>query len=248
MLDQFRYGGFSGADISARARKRWLALQDPARWGKEFWPQPWEHCAKVLREMGLAAEARAVLIDKEIRQRRALRARMAWPRRALTWALDRSVGATTRYGRRPLLAVWWLVLFWLIGVGVFTAVEKAGAIKPNNVLSQRSAEWMACAPSYQRVPDAPAPRWRAEYADQLDCFRAQPEAAAYPSFNAWIYSADALLPIVDMEMQTYWVPDEKAVPVGQLGRAYLWWQIAVGWALSLLTVAGISGLIKTDNA
>jgi len=63
--------------------------------------------------------------------------------------------------------------------------------------------------------------------------------------RAFRYSADTLLPIVDLEMQRFWLPDERT-PRGALTRAYLWIQIATGWALSLLAVAGFSGLVRSD--
>jgi len=59
-----------------------------------------------------------------------------------------------------------------------------------------------------------------------------------------IYSADTLLPIVDLELQNVWIPDEAKAP---WVRRYLWLQILAGWALSLLAVAGFSGLIKKSD-
>ena len=47
-------------------------------------------------------------------------------------------------------------------------------------------------------------------------------------------------------MQNYWIPDDSSNR-GMLARGYLWFHIAMGWALTLLAVAGFSGLIKTDN-
>ncbi len=241
LLDRCRYGAFTGKDIDAEARIRWLSLQDDALWGDDFWPQPWEHLAKVLREMGHRVDARNVLIEKEKRQRRALRARR---RKALLFedamfasVWDRMLGATVRYGHQPLFAFVWLALFWLVGLFVFAGAEAVGAIKPNQPVVLRGAEWVQCA-----EPDtAPDPKAR------LACFLDMPAARSYPGFNAAIYSADTLLPIVDLEMQGYWIPDDRASTFGRLARAYLWLHIALGWALSLLAVAGFSGLIRTDG-
>lgn len=241
VLNRCRYGAFTGRDIDADARIRWLSLQDEVHWGDDFWPQPWEHLAKVLREMGHRVDARKVLIEKEKRQRRALRARR---RKALLFedaifasVWDRMLGATVRYGHQPLLAFVWLALFWLVGLIVFAGAEAVGAIKPNQPVVLRGAEWVQCA-----NPDTtPDPKTR------LACFFEMPAARSYPGFNAAIYSADTLLPIVDLEMQGYWIPDDRASTFGRLARAYLWLHIALGWALSLLAVAGFSGLIRTDG-
>jgi hypothetical protein len=65
-------------------------------------------------------------------------------------------------------------------------------------------------------------------------------------FNAGLYALDTLLPIVSMEMQGFWIPDDQVVPLGMLARWYLWAHIAAGWGLSLLAVAGFSGLVKSE--
>ncbi|MCB1330698.1 MAG: hypothetical protein KDK28_15240, partial [Maritimibacter sp.] len=101
----------------------------------------------------------------------------------------------------------------------------------------RAAEWVDCAPGRDLNTGT----------SQLACFLDQPEAKSYPAFSPLIYSADTLLPIVDLEMQGYWIPDDQLEPWGAMGRYYLWFQIFMGWALSLLAVAGFSGLIRTDS-
>ena len=73
VLDRCQYGAFTGGPVDAKARLDWLGRQEPARFGVEFWPQPYEQCAKVLREMGHGGEARKVLIEKERLQRAAAR-------------------------------------------------------------------------------------------------------------------------------------------------------------------------------
>jgi len=115
----------------------------------------------------------------------------------------------------------------------------------------RAPEWVACHPDYgsdalPKPAGGPEKRFKPEHGAQLKCFLKQPEAASYPQFNAFTYSADTLLPIVAMEMQEFWIPDDSS-PLGYWARWFLWFQIAMGWALSLLAVAGFSGLIKTDN-
>lgn len=144
-----------------------------------------------------------------------------------------------------MLALLWLVLFWGIGAASFEAAYRNDAVKPNNPFVLRSAEWAACDPEYIAKDHLPVLRWRSHHGTQLACFKEQPEAQAYPKFNALIYSADTLLPIVGMEMQEFWIPDEQH-GFGTAARWYLWAHIFVGWALSLLAVADFSGLIKSD--
>jgi len=249
ILDRCQYGAFTGGPVTAAARIRWLDLQDPARWGTDFWPQPWEHCAKVLREMGHAEAARQVLIAKEVRQRADRRRRRREDGNYLTaswrWFWDTVLRFSVRYGHQPLFAFLWLMMLWGAGVGIFGYAAATDAIKPNNAFVLRSAEWVTCAPGYAPPPGSDGVA-RNTGGSQLDCFLNQPEAASYPAFNAWVYSADTLLPIVAMEMQEFWIPDETQGTRGRATRVFLWVQIIAGWALSLLAVAGFSGLVRSD--
>ena len=241
LLNRCRYGAFVGHGISGADRIRWLDLQAPARWGMDFWPQPWEHCAQVLREMGHTEDARQVLIAKERRQRAARRARRraevtgTWTHAALPLHRlgDWLLGALIAYGHRPLRAVWWLAALWIVGAVLFGIAFGNGTFKPNNAFILAKDEWAQCEAKGDRRGDHPS---------TLACYRAQPEAKGYPAFNAPLYSLDTLLPVVDLEVQDYWVPDARAAP---LARWYLWAHIAAGWALTLLAVAGFSGLVQS---
>ncbi|MEM9048765.1 MAG: hypothetical protein AAGC92_08600 [Pseudomonadota bacterium] len=241
LLDRCTYDAFLGrSPVDARQRLKWLALQDPTRWGADFWPQPYEQLAKVLRETGHEADARRVMIEKERLQRAAARRRAYKSNpnfggvvRFLLFVRDWLLGTTVRYGRQPFLAFAWLLGFWLLGLIVFQTAQNQGALKPNNAFVLRAPEWVGCAGTQA-------------YPTQYDCFRAQPQAVSYPRFNAAIYSLDTLLPIVALEMQEFWIPDEDH-PFGYWARIYLWVQIGLGWALSLLAVAGFSGLIRSDS-
>jgi hypothetical protein len=263
-LDRCTYTAFTGSVVSAEDRIDWLDRQDPARWGADFWPQPWVQCARVLSDMGHREDARRLLIEKEARQRRARRERAAqhdaaarphrptWRDRAATgrrWlqrAGDAMLCWVAGYGHRPHRALYGLAGFWALGLVVFYAASWAEALKPNNAFILRSPEWAACAEDYERPDDAPPGRHEGQ-ASRLACFADQPEAATYPVFNAGLYSLDTLLPVVEMEMQQYWIPDETAGWVGLIGRWYLWVHIIAGWAFSLFAVAGFSGLIKAEE-
>lgn len=232
-LNRFTYDGLVGESVDVPVAD-WLAFlakqyrdDDPA----DFYPQPYEQLAKVLREAGHGEEARTVLIEKERRQRAALLERAPLEARGLLRLRDRVLWHTMRYGRQPLRAALWLTIFWAFGTVVFFGASDFGAIKPNNPVTLRSEEWVDC-----RAVEGRA---------RVTCFEATDRGASYPRFNALIYSADALVPIVSLEMQEYWIPDEATLR-GQWARWYLWLHIALGWALSLLAVAGFSGLVKSD--
>ena len=251
LLNRCQYGAFIGGPVDAASRLDWLSRQTPERWKADFWPQPYEHLSTVLREMGHNEDARAVLIEKERLQRRARRARAKNPLlRAALVVTDGVLAVTLRYGRQPLMALLWMVLFWAIGVFVFALAERNGALKPNSPVVLRSTEWTMCGlqetesrfmPSIGQVLAG-----RAETGEnQLTCFRRQPEAASYPEFNAVMYSLDVLLPVLVIGQKEYWRPD-SAMPKGTLTLNYYFFQSVVGWALSLLAVAGFSGLVKSN--
>ena len=253
-LNRCRYGAFTGKDIDARSRLDWLELQQPEKYGREFWPQPYEHLAKVFREMGHKEDARDVLVEKERLQRAVRRRNLGWPECRWFGFWDRVLSCTIAYGVRPMRAIYWLALFFLVGWGVFYAASLHDQIKPNNAFIIRSAEWVACEhPLNVEYLDAKLAAGRPQYGrasageSQVDCFLRQAEGRSYPGFNAFIYSADTLLPVVSLEMQEYWLPDEAAGNIGHAARIYLWIHIAVGWALSLLAVAGFSGLVRSSD-
>ena len=135
---------------------------------------------------------------------------------------------------------------------VFGFAENFGAFKPNLPQVQRAPEWVLCGVDAGKVAVLPSlggkesAGLRLPLQTQYDCFSTQLEALSYPKFNAFIYSADVLLPVVSLEMQSYWLPDDQS-PFGVIARWYLWIQIIAGWALTLLAVAGFSGMIKQDS-
>ncbi len=250
LLNRCRYGAFIGGPIDAASRLRWLERQVSERWKEDFWPQPYEQLATVLREMGHDEEARAVLIVKERLQRRARRSRARNPfLRAALAANDGLLAVTVRYGRQPLLALLWLLLFWAIGVAVFDLAERNSALKPNSPVVLRSLEWTMCGlkqtdsrymPSTGQVMTGRASNGQS----QLSCFLSQPEASSYPEFNPWMYSLDVLLPVMEIGQKQYWRPDPSE-PKGTLTLNYYYFLSVIGWVLSLLAVAGFSGLVKS---
>ena len=250
LLNRCRYGAFIGGPVDAASRLDWLSRQVPERWKEDFWPQPYEQLSAVLRDMGHDEDARAVLITKERLQRRARRAREKDPAlRGLLALMDGVLAVTLRYGRQPLLALIWLLLFWGIGVIVFGHAERSNALKPNGAVVLRSLEWTMCAleqtenrymPSTGQVMAGRALAGQS----QLRCFLSQPEASSYPEFNPWMYSLDVLLPVMQIGQKDFWRPDPSK-PYGTYTLNYYYFQSVVGWALSLLAVAGFSGLVKS---
>jgi hypothetical protein len=248
LLNRCLYNALIGGPMDARRRLTWLARQSPGRWGEDFWPQPYEQLAYVFREMGHDEDARTVLVEKERLQRAARRARTSNPLwRQLIHAKDSLLGVTLGYGHKPLRSLGWLLLFWSIGVAVFAFAQVHSAIKPNSPVVLRSPEWTMCgvARGEERLLGTIATPGRAVPGQsQLHCLLAQTEASSYPAFNAWMYSLDTLFPVLEIGQKDYWRPD-PAKRWGSFAMGYFYFQAVVGWALSLLAIAGFSGLVRS---
>ena len=128
-------------------------------------------------------------------------------------------------------AFYWLLCFWLVGAVSSRRRRRAGAIKPNKAFMLRQS----------RMDGVRAEEGRA----RLTCFE-RTGRRAIRSSTRLIYSADTLLPIVSLGDAGI-LDSGRRHRAWRVGRAgYLWLHIAVGWALSLLAVAGFSGLVKSD--
>jgi hypothetical protein len=249
LLNRCRYGAFIGGPVDAASRLDWLSRQTAERWGEDFWPQPHEQLALVLQELGHEDDAREVLIAKERLQRAARLRRIRNPvDRAIQSTIDFILKVTVAYGRQPLLALVWLFFLWAIGVGVFAYAEANGGIRPTSPVVLRQSEWTLCGieESEERVLAATgqlASGRAAPGQTQLDCFLDQWEAASFPVFSPWMYSLDNLLPVLDLEQKSVWSPNPD-VPPGEFARAFFYVQAILGWTLSLLAVAGFSGIVR----
>ena len=94
-------------------------------------------------------------------------------------------------------------------------------------------------------------------------------AEDYPKFNALIYSLDVFIPLVDLNQVRYWLPNVKKKVKSSKSKTYIkltsrkfsrwflskltnrkflrcffWFQILVGLVLTLLFVAGLTGLVR----
>jgi hypothetical protein len=114
----------------------------------------------------------------------------------------------------------------------------------------RSPEWVLCGwPAGTRAALPSAGQERDGLANpgepQLACFRRQPEASAYPKFNAAMLSADAIVPGLGSGQKEAWSPDTRH-PAGNAGKWFMYFQTVAGLALGLLAVAGFSGIVKSN--
>lgn len=232
VLDGFSYTKFAGvAPTTAVARIAWLDRQSAADLGADFKAQPWEQLIAVLRAMGHDEDARAVAIAKQQRLRAA--GRIAPSLRALHWIWEVLAG----YGYRPLRLSLWMVAVWLACGIAFDVGATRGAFGPNSpVIQTDAAIQAACAAG----PAGAAANW-------TTC-AAMPDE--YTTFTPLAYSADLILPLVDLQQETDWAPVVGLSGVtywpGVTMRWLMWFEILFGWMASLLLVASLTNLIKKD--
>jgi hypothetical protein len=125
---------------------------------------------------------------------------------------------TIGYGYRPLRALWWILGFVLLGTALFGAGYRMRFIAPTEADAYGKFAETGSAPGH------------------------------YPPFNAFVYSLENFLPVVDLHQGEYWWPnsnhrDSGTIPASLL-RWYLWLHILAGWTLTPLLFAGLSGLIR----
>jgi len=150
----------------------------------------------------------------------------------LTWAervWQFLLKITVGYGYRPLQALWWILGFVVVGTLLFGWGYRAGLVTPTEASAYETF-----------IDEGRCPKY-------------------YPPFNAFVYSLENFLPLVDLHEAQHWRPnpyhtrDHKITLFARrkdLGkvegaalRIYLWIHILAGWTLTPLFVAGITGLI-----
>jgi hypothetical protein len=139
---------------------------------------------------------------------------------------------TIGYGYRPMRALWWIAGFVILGAVLFGWGYRIGVMTPTE---HEAYEVFA--------RDGRPP-------------------VHYPHFNAFVYSLENFLPVVDLHLGNQWHPNvrERVVEdsatgewgtasarnAGKLLRWYLWFHILAGWILTPLLFAGLSGLIRSE--
>ncbi|MCB0827120.1 MAG: hypothetical protein KDC26_13125 [Armatimonadetes bacterium] len=231
-LDGFTYDRIVEGPTDSATRIDWLSRQDRDHLGREFKPQPWEQLIKVLREMGHDADARAVAIAKQEAMREAKKFT------GIGWLLHGAYGYFAGYGYQPVKTVKAMFFVWFLGLTVFAVAEDLGIMAPSSPIIHSKPKLLeACG----QQSDGRLTTW-------TECRELPKE---YTTFNPLIYSLDLILPLVDLQQEKDWAPivavNGTEWTIGRaLVRAFLWFEILFGWAMSLLLVAVLGNLVKKD--
>lgn len=210
----------------------WLLRQydDKNKKDKEqFWPQPYEQLAAVLRKSGQDEDARKILIAKNEDRARLTELNT---RSEKFWYL--LLGPRIGYGYRPLNALRYVFLFVVLGWFFFGLGSSGRLITPpsESAFVERSTKILDYGTKSKDLSDV------------------------HPRFNPFVYSIDTFVPLIDLHQSKYWLPNANlgtelfnikgmALRTGGLLRLYLWIHIVMGWALTTLLVVGLTGLVRT---
>jgi hypothetical protein len=211
----FTYDGFgSHQQASWQQRVNWIRRSHTTATASTpavFAAQPYEQLAQVYRQAGQESEARHVAIAR----RNDLRRYGSLTRRQNlgNWLLDKTI----KHGYRPLRAVVWLVLIYLLVLGVFMYAQHQDSI-------------MTPAKDTRNISPAPT---------ALHC------SPGYPCFYPAGYAVDVVVPIVKLGQAENWRPNGHAAS-GWAYIAIGWVATGLGWAFTTLAVAGYTGLVRRD--
>ncbi|HAH10024.1 MAG TPA: hypothetical protein DCL48_07980 [Alphaproteobacteria bacterium] len=214
-----------------------LKLQPNQDLDGHFKAQPWTQFASVLRAQGTYWAANEVLYERERLANRANRLNGRWA----AWAAWTGLAALPGYGYRQ-----WRTFVACIVIVLAFAPLYAAAFQAGYFIKDPDASVVAVTP---RVGE--------------DTGKGSVQAPSvtgddYPDFNALAYSLDVFIPVIDFAQGTYWIPGDAgssapAAPqaasaarkthVTWLWLAY-WFQIAAGWYLTTVIIAGMTGLIE----
>ncbi|MFD2781317.1 hypothetical protein ACFS32_09530 [Novosphingobium pokkalii] len=226
---------------------------------------------KVLREMGHPHEAAKVAIEKQRMMRKARKigkpARFAggrtWSEKAKNrffWAIEwlsafvRNVfhdfsGALVGYGYNVTRGIVLLVLAASAFSVCFEIGYDNGYFAPTNAIMQQAYHNQCGAPG--DTVDASGQKGRAAAMMKKSWNDPACTPPEYTSFQAFFYSLDLILPVVNLGQDGDWAPmvvDAKGDTLwwGEALRGLIIIEILFGWGLTLLIAAVMTNLIKKD--
>ena len=271
LMDGFRYDRIGAGSTGAPTRVKWLEAQYKTHIEADFRPQPWEQLIKVLRDMGHPAEAAEIAMAKQLAMRSAGKIGNRIPRsqyvgwrlwldsgwvKVSNWIARRwhwVYGALAGFGYRPARILLWMIGMCLLSGWYFSDAASSGIIAPASAeifahkqihadLGAKGTDSAACG-IQREVP--PARYW-------TQCSALPSE---YTTFNAWVYSLDLILPLVDLQQDSQWAPSATYTDAGgvtrnlwggMIARFIMWFEILFGWFASLMFVAIAGRLVEKD--
>ncbi|HRF57285.1 MAG TPA: hypothetical protein PLV58_07795, partial [Campylobacterales bacterium] len=254
-LDGFVYGHIHD-DFQAEKRKKWLAKMP------EFKPQPYKQLAKVLRDMGHTKDANEIMISYHDKMRNRnfmdalksfrLRLFFAYPFVVLfaliSWVSKLLYGGVSGYGYKPMRTFALMVGIFVSCGYFYSYAANVAVFAPSNPLIFQKKDYYEC-----NVSDFGTPFGASvfEYHKNNNWTKSERLDGEYTTFQPYWYSLDIFLPVVDLQMDKDWgvfiPPKADGLTLNHFTRWVIWLENLMGWALSLILVAILSGLAKNEK-
>ena len=268
-LDGFRYSRIK--NIKAIDRINWLDLQSQKmrgakqQAGGDFRPQPWRELGAAFERMGHYDDARDVAVAFEDRLFKSGLVGTLPLKQSVTqrWVYAKTAKAAhvcskwlVAYGYRPIYLIWWAIALWLAFGCIY--YFNASSFVPSD-LAVRS-QYYDLLPRVVMIEASQGNKNGlrpggvgsnsgggdlikiARCYSAVDWQRCVDISGRYPVFSALIYSFDDFVPFVELGERGSWAPlGSEAL------QAAAWFERIVGWFISLVMVAAVSGLVKRKS-
>ena len=245
-IEGLTYDTIIGGPLDAKSRLAWL--HNVSNWNGTFTPQPYTQLAKILRDMGRDNDARQVLEKRDallLKSYRKNLRKLSETTKNITvshlatkslaaahWLfVDKLMGTLTGYGHQPFRSL--RFLFLLIGLAAIPShmAWTFGGFAPNSAVIQVSDDWKALSHK-----ENAAEEWSAKTQAGRD----------WETFQAIAYATDLVIPIINIGQTDAWAPSTTRGAAGY----HMWWLswvfTIVGWIVTALGAAAITGVIRRD--
>jgi len=228
-------------------RIQWLGRQvftlAPRR--DDYFPQPHEQLAKVLRLMGHDYAARRVACHKS--EHETACGMVSWPMSLLLWFYRRFFGA----GYLPMRALATVLAFWLLGTGLICLARSMNDV--DSVVLARSiapvelVRWLGIPDMAPKSPTVEEPRDRKSGERTIYAPHDKVQARALPcaEIKAPLYALDLMVPFVGLHTADKCDMSEGAAWWWVYGKAI--YEI-IGWVIVAVAALTWAGVLRKDTA
>ncbi len=246
-LDGFTYGRIAEYTTYDETREKWLrngSLVDGI-----FFPQPYTQYAKFLRDTGHDAQARQVLLAREILVRKHERQELPPVIRLMRSCLDRLQEWFVGHGHLPFRSLNWLGALIILTTLFSHLAWTEGSFAPNSGPVLVSDGWQ----SLQSTETNPAKVWSGDEEPARwrpspfqDLWHTHAPGRDWETFNSVAYAADVVIPLINFGQTEAWAPSTTRGGWGW----HLWWArwvfTVLGWIVTALGAAAITGIIRRE--
>lgn len=249
-LDGLNYTAFMMAPKDAESRSKWLLKQKKDDLKDDgFCHQPWQQAIGALGNNGHHEEAIKLSIKYEDIKIKNIK--VSRFKRLFSYISKYFIN----YGYHPHRLLFWSFGSWLLCGCIYYYSALYGLMAPTNPLIFQSSDYIAGCRSY----DDSGKKLKIVNEDKSgithNWYTCGSLRGEYTTFSPFAYSLDVALPLIDLGQSKDWgvyvetpqstIIDELSTFSGnKLVRLCVWVQTLVGWIISLVAVAWVSGYYR----